>query len=104
MKPPYNPIKPYPGSLDVCYDHEGESERVCVSPEIQFRTRSKVHWIPADPSKPGWRFHLLVEDGFAKHPLLNLLWMQTGLILSCIYQYRRGRLLHLSETRRNNDS
>jgi hypothetical protein len=68
---PYNPIKPYPGSLDVCYDHEGESERVCISPEIQFRTRSKVHWIPADPSKPGWRFHLLVEDGFAKHPFIE---------------------------------
>ena len=68
---PYDPIKPYPGSLDVCYDHEGESERVCISPEIQFRTRSKVHWIPADPSKPGWRFHLLVEDGFAKHPFIE---------------------------------
>ncbi len=68
---PYNPVKPYPGSLEVCYDHEGESERVCIAPEIQFRTHSKVHWIPADPSKPGWRFHLLVEDGFAKHPFVD---------------------------------
>jgi hypothetical protein len=75
---PYNPIKPYPGSLDVCYDHEGESERVCISPEIQFRTRSKVHWIPADPSKPGWRFHLLVEDGFAKHPFIEPVMDATG--------------------------
>jgi len=75
---PYNPVKPYPGSLDVCYDHEGESERVCVSPEIQFRTRSKVHWIPADPSKPGWRFHLLVEDGFAKHPFIEPVMDATG--------------------------
>ena len=75
---PYNPVKPYPGSLEVCYDHEGESERVCISPEIQFRTRSKVHWIPADPSKPGWRFHLLVEDGFAKHPFIEPVMDATG--------------------------
>ena len=81
---PYNPTKPYPGSLEVCYDHEGESERVCISPEIQFRTHSKVHWIPADPSKPGWRFHLLVEDGFAKHPFVDPLTTPDGADFVCL--------------------
>lgn len=75
---PYDPPKPYPGSLEMCYEHEGETGRVCVSPELQFKTKSKVHWIPADPSKPGWRFHLLVEDGFARHPAIEPLLTPDG--------------------------
>ena len=64
------PERPHPHPLELCYEHEGEDGRVCVSPELQFKTKSTVHWLPADPSKPGWRFHLLVEDGFAQHPAI----------------------------------
>ena len=67
---PYMPTKGDPGaSLAVCYEHEGEAGgRVCVEPELQYKTPTKVRWVPADPKKPGWRFHHLVENGFALHP------------------------------------
>jgi len=69
---PYMPAKPFPGPLELCYAHEGEpGGKTCVKPELQVTQPMKVHWIHADPSKPGWRFHLLVEDGFARHPAVE---------------------------------
>ena len=45
---PYDPVKPYPGSLEVCYDHEGESGR-SASPR---RSSSHPQQGPLDPRGP----------------------------------------------------
>ena len=65
---PYMPAKDA-SPLRVCYEHEGEpGGETCVEPELQYTTKTNVRWIPAIPSKPGWRFHHLIENGFSRHP------------------------------------
>ncbi|KAH8092321.1 glycosyl transferase [Aureococcus anophagefferens] len=62
---PYMPAKDA-SPLRVCYEHEGEpGGETCVEPELQYTTKTNVRWIPAIASKPGWRFHHLIENGFA---------------------------------------
>ncbi|KAH8059251.1 glycosyl transferase [Aureococcus anophagefferens] len=58
--------------LRVCYEH-GEPGETCVEPELQYTTKTNVRWIPAIASKPGWRFHHLIENGFAAPGVLVVL-------------------------------
>ena len=58
--------------LKACLKNEETGLSVCVSPDIQFRTRWIVHLVPQDNPGKGWRFHHLIAQGLAKHPYVNL--------------------------------
>lgn len=56
-------------NLTICYTLDQRSQ--CVPPEIQFKTRTKVHLVQPDSPQSGWRFQHLVKMGFHMHPAIE---------------------------------
>lgn len=74
-------------ALEVCVIDDADGKKICVAPDIQFRSGWMVHMHPQEGTK-GWRFHHLIEQGISQHPFITttknimeadvVLWMPTS--------------------------
>jgi len=54
--------------LVECLFDEELNERVCVTPDVQFKLSWNVYLAPQDNPGKGWRFFHLISQGLDMHP------------------------------------